>query len=59
MRKGVYIMTEERKIAEEETRKIIEAIRQGGDEKILRIAALSYTKGLADGAQIERSQRTA
>ena len=52
-------MTEEKRIAEEETRKIIEAIRMGGNEKILCIAALSYSKGLKDGAQIERSQRTA
>jgi hypothetical protein len=52
-------MTDERILAEEETMKIIEAIRMGGNEKILCIAALSYSKGLKDGAAIERSQKTA
>jgi len=52
-------MTNERKNAETETMKIIEAIRAGGNEKILSIAALSYSKGLKDGAEIERSRKTA
>lgn len=56
-------MTEKREIAEIETMEIIEAIREasrkGGNEKMLSIAALSYSKGLQDGAEIERSQKTA
>jgi len=38
---------------------IREASRKGGNENILSIAALSYSKGLQDGAEIERSQKTA
>ncbi len=53
----------EREKAEMETMEIVEAIREaarrGGNEKILSIAALSYSKGLKDGAKIERSQKTA
>lgn len=53
----------ERTQAENETMEIVEAIREaarrGGNEKILSIAALSYSKGLKDGAEIERSRKTA
>jgi hypothetical protein len=56
-------MTEERNFAEKETMEIIKAIREasrkGGNENILSIAALSYSKGLQDGAEIERSKKTA
>ena len=56
-------MMNERERAEEETMKIIKAIREatrrGGNENILSLAALSYSKGLKDGAAIERSQKTA
>ncbi len=45
-------MTEERKEAERQTGQIIEAIRTGGDERLLQVAALSYAKGIKDGAQI-------
>ena len=45
-------MTEERQEAERQTLQIIEAIRTGGDERLLQVAALSYAKGIKDGAQI-------
>jgi len=56
-------MANEKTQAQKETMEIIEAIREasrkGGNEKMLSIAALSYSKGLQDGAEIERSQKTA
>ena len=52
-------MTEERKQAEAETMEIIEAIRQGGEEKILLLVAMSYSEGLRRGAEIERQRKTA
>ena len=50
-------MTQERVQAERETIAAIESIWQGGNEALLRAAALSYAKGLRDGAQIMERRR--
>lgn len=47
-------MKPEKEQAKQETLAIIEAVRAGGNESLLQVAALSYAKGLRDGARIER-----
>ena len=49
-------MTQERMRAEQETAMAIEQIWSGDDDKYLRAAALSYAKGLHDGAHIAISR---
>ena len=49
-------MTQERMRAEQETAMAIEQIWSGDDDKYLRAAALSYAKGLHDGANIATSR---
>ena len=47
-------MTEERKIQEQETAHIIEAIRETGCDKELLIAAISYAQGLIEGKRLAK-----
>jgi len=49
-------MTQERMTAEQETALAIEKIWAGEDDKYLRAAALSYARGLHDGASIAASR---
>ncbi|MBO5588307.1 MAG: hypothetical protein J6O13_01510 [Selenomonas sp.] len=45
-------MTLERERAEDETMQVIRGIWAGSHEAFLRAAAISYAKGLRDGAEI-------
>lgn len=48
-------MTDERQMAEKETMDIIKIIRnQPMDEALLRVAAMSYARGIRDGAEIAK-----
>jgi len=48
-------MTEERARAERETMEIIRAIHEeNGQEALLRVAAMSYARGVRDGAEIAK-----